>query len=259
MTTAPYRARFTDRTALVTGAGSGIGRTIARALAAEGANVVVVGRRREPLGETAASIEAAGGKALAVTADVVRAAEVEAAVAAAVEHFGSLDVAVNNAGVFRGGAPLADLAEEDWHTQLGVNVTGVFLALRAEIRQMRTQPSGGAIVNIASTFGAHARHPGAAAYAATKAAVSVLTRGAALDHIREGIRVNAVSPGAVNTPMSLQPGETEADRSARARTALPLGRVTTTEEVAAAVLHLASDDAASTVGTDLVVDSGATA
>jgi NAD(P)-dependent dehydrogenase (short-subunit alcohol dehydrogenase family) len=259
MTTAPHRARFTDRTALVTGAGSGIGRAIARAIAAEGANVVVVGRRREPLEETAESIEAAGGKALTVTADVARAADVEAAVAAAVEHFGSLDVAVNNAGVFRGGAPLADLAEEDWHTQLGVNVTGVFLALQAEIRQMRTQPSGGAIVNIASTFGAHTRHPGAAAYAATKAAVSVLTRGAALDHIREGIRINAVSPGAVNTPMSLQPGETDADRSARVRTALPLGRVTTTEEVAAAVLHLASDDAASTVGTDLVVDSGATA
>ncbi|WP_033306287.1 glucose 1-dehydrogenase [Streptomyces iakyrus] len=259
MTTAPHRARFTDRTALVTGAGSGIGRAIARALAAEGANVVVVGRRGEPLEETAESIEAAGGKALAVTADVARAADVEAAVAAAAEHFGSLDVAVNNAGVFRGGAPLADLAEEDWHTQLGVNVTGVFLALRAEIRQMRTQPSGGAIVNIASTFGAHTRHPGAAAYAATKAAVSVLTRGAALDHIREGIRINAVSPGAVDTPMSLQPGETDADRSARARSTLPLGRVTTTEEVAAAVLHLASDDAASTVGTDLVVDSGATA
>ncbi|MGI5370139.1 short-chain dehydrogenase [Streptomyces sp. A244] len=259
MTTAPHRARFTDRTALVTGAGSGIGRAIARALAAEGANVVVVGRRRELLEETAESIETAGGKALAVTADVARAADIEAAVAAAAEHFGSLDVAVNNAGVFRGGAPLADLAEEDWHTQLGVNVTGVFLALRAEIRQMRTQPSGGAIVNIASTFGAHARHPGAAAYAATKAAVSVLTRGAALDHIREGIRINAVSPGAVDTPMSLQPGETDADRSARARATLPLGRVTTTEEVAAAVLHLASDDAASTVGTDLVVDSGATA
>ncbi|MEU9568519.1 glucose 1-dehydrogenase [Streptomyces massasporeus] len=259
MTTAPHRARFTDRTALVTGAGSGIGRAIARALAAEGANVVVVGRRREPLEETAESIEAAGGKVLTVTADVVRAADVEAAVTAAVERFGSLDVAVNNAGVFRGGAPLADLSEEDWHTQLGINVTGVFLALQAEIRQMRTQPSGGAIVNIASTFGVHARHPGATAYAATKAAVSVLTRGAALDHIREGIRINAVSPGAVNTPMSLQPGETDADRSARARATLPLGRVTTTQEVAAAVLHLASDDAASTVGTDLVVDSGATA
>ncbi|WP_217239842.1 SDR family NAD(P)-dependent oxidoreductase [Streptomyces sp. AC555_RSS877] len=252
-------ARFTGRTALATGAGSGIGRAVALAFAAEGANLVVAGRRQEPLDETVTLIEAAGGKALAVTADVSRAADAQALVAAAVDHFGSLDVAVNNAGVFRGGAPLADLSEEDWHTQLDTNVTGVFLALRAEIRQMRTQPAGGAIVNIASVFGVHARHPGAAAYAASKAAVSVLTRGAALDHIRDGVRINAVSPGAVDTSMSLGPGETEADRTQRMREAVPLGRVSATEEVAAAVLHLASDAAASTVGTDLVVDSGATA
>ncbi|MFG2740699.1 SDR family NAD(P)-dependent oxidoreductase [Streptomyces chartreusis] len=258
-TTSHHRARFTDRTALVTGAGSGIGRTVALALAAEGANVVAVGRRREQLEDTVALIEASGGKALAVTADVSRAADVEAAVAAAVEFFGSLDVAVNNAGVFRGGAPLAELSEEDWRTQLDINVTGVFLALRAEIRQMRTQPTGGAIVNIASTFGVHTRNPGAAAYSASKAAVSVLTRGAALDHIRDGVRINAVSPGAVETPMSLRPGEDDVARAARARTTLPLGRISTTEEVAAAVLYLASDDATSVVGTDLVVDSGATA
>ncbi len=253
------RTRFTDRTALVTGAGSGIGRTVALALAAEGANVVVTGRRREALDETVTLIEEAGGKALAVTADVCAAADVRAAVDATVDRFGALDVAVNNAGVFRGGAPLADLSEEDWHTQLATNVTGVFLALQAEVRQMRTQPTGGAIVNIASTFGVHARHPGAAAYAATKAAVSVLTKGAALDHIRDGIRINAVSPGAVDTPMSLGPGEQDADRAERARATLPLGRVSTTREVAAAVLYLASDDASSVVGTDLVVDSGATA
>ncbi|WP_328871208.1 glucose 1-dehydrogenase [Streptomyces sp. NBC_00287] len=251
--------RFTDRTVLVTGAGSGIGRAVALAFAAEGARLVVAGRGRGPLDETVALIEHAGGKALAVTADVSDAADVRALVEAAVDHFGSLDVAVNNAGVFRGGAPLAELSEEDWHTQLGINVTGVFLALQAEIRQMRTQPSGGAIVNIASIFGVHARHPGAAAYAATKAAVSVLTRGAALDHIGDGVRINAVSPGAVDTTMSLGPGETEAERAERMRDAVPLGRVSATEEIAAAVLYLASDAAASVVGTDLVVDSGASA
>ncbi|GGZ19151.1 SDR family NAD(P)-dependent oxidoreductase [Streptomyces poonensis] len=253
------RHRFTGRTALVTGAGSGIGRAVALAFAAEGANVVVAGRRREPLDETVDLIERAGGKALAVTADVSAAADIQAAVDAAVEHFGSLDVAVNNAGVFRGGASLTDLPEEDWHTQLDINLTGAFLALRAQVRRMRTQPSGGAIVNIASNIGVHRRAPGIAAYAATKAAVSVLTRGAALDHIADGVRINAVSPGPVDTSMSLRPGETEAGRAERMRTDAPLGRVSTVEEVAAAVLYLASDDAASTVGTDLVVDGGATA
>ncbi|MEV0205330.1 glucose 1-dehydrogenase [Streptomyces sp. NPDC050788] len=252
-------SRFTGRTALVTGAGSGIGRAIALAFADEGARVVVAGRRREPLDETVRLIEDRGGKALAVTGDVSDAADAQALVDAAVEAFGTLDVAVNNAGVFRGGAPLADLSEADWHTQLDTNVTGVFLALRAQIRRMRTQPTGGAIVNIASTFGAHVRVPGAAAYAASKAAVSALTRAAALDHIAEGVRINAVSPGAVETPMSLRPGETEADREARAKATLPLGRVSTTHEIAAAVLYLASTDASSVVGTDLVVDSGATA
>ncbi|MBK6014990.1 SDR family NAD(P)-dependent oxidoreductase [Streptomyces sp. MBT53] len=251
--------RFSGRTALVTGAGSGIGRAIALAFAAEGAHVVIAGRRREPLDETVALIEAKGGKALAVSADVSQAADADALVRAAVDRYGSLDVAVNNAGVFRGGRPLADLAEEDWRTQLDINVTGVFLALRAEIAQMRAQPSGGAIVNVASVFGVHTSSPGAAAYAASKAAVAALSRGAAVDHIREGVRINVVSPGATDTPMSLRPGETETDRAERVRAALPLGRISATAEVAAAVLYLASDDAASVVGTDLVVDSGATA
>lgn len=251
-----HRARFADRTALVTGAGTGIGRAIALALAAEGARVVVAGRRREPLDETVRLIEDLGGKALAVAADVSRAGDAEALVRAAVETFGSLDVAVNNAGIFRGGRPLADLSAEDWQAQLDVNVTGVFLALRAEISRMRTQPKGGAIVNISSTFGPHTTSPGAAAYSATKAAVTALSRGAALDHIGDGVRVNVVSPGATETPMSLRPGETEDGRTERARSTLPLGRISATEEIAAAVLYLASDDAASTVGTDLVVDSG---
>ncbi|MGW2420304.1 SDR family NAD(P)-dependent oxidoreductase [Streptomyces sp. NPDC001709] len=250
------RNRFTGRTALVTGAGSGIGRAVALALAAEGAQVVVAGRRPEPLAQTVRLIEEQGGTALAVTADVSRADDAGALVRAAVDRFGSLDVAVNNAGVFRGGQPLADLPEDDWHAQLATNVTGVHLALQAQIRRMRTQPTGGAIVNISSTFGLHATSPGAAAYCATKAAVTALSRGAALDHIRDGVRINVVSPGATETSMSLRPGETEADRTDRAKATLPLGRISTTEEVAAAVLYLASDDAASVVGTDLVVDSG---
>ncbi|MFF3149246.1 SDR family NAD(P)-dependent oxidoreductase, partial [Streptomyces sp. NPDC057927] len=147
--------RFSGRTALVTGAGSGIGRTTALAFAAEGAQVVVAGRTAASLDETVALIEARGGKALAVTTDVSRSDEVHALVEAAVDRFGSLDVAVNNAAVFHGGTPLADLPEADWHAELDINVTGVFLALQAEIRQMRTQPSGGAIVNLASTIGLH--------------------------------------------------------------------------------------------------------
>ncbi|PZT69529.1 short-chain dehydrogenase [Streptomyces sp. SW4] len=251
--------RFTHRTALVTGAGSGIGRAVALAFAAEGANVVVAGRRREPLDETVALAEAAGGKALAVTADVSRAADVETLVATAVDRFGSLDVAVNNAGVLDGRGPVADVDEDAWRRLMDINVTGVFLALRAEVRQMRTQPRGGAIVNIASRIGLHSRLPGTTGYAVSKAAVSVLTRGAALDHIADGVRINAVSPGPTETAMSLKPGETEAERAERMRTEAPLGRVSTVDEVAAAVLYLASDDAASVVGADLVVDGGATA
>ncbi|MER6018636.1 SDR family NAD(P)-dependent oxidoreductase [Streptomyces anulatus] len=252
-------ARFTGKAVLVTGAGSGIGRAVALAFAAEGASVVAAGRTAASLDETVALIEKEGGSAVAVTADVTRSEDVRALVRRTVEHFGSLDVAVNNAGVFRGGAPVADLPEEDWRTLLDINVTGVFLALRAEIARMREQPTGGAIVNIASNLGAHSRIPGVAGYLTTKAAVSALTRAAALDHVADGIRINAVSPGATATTMSLLPGETEAGRAARMKDASPLGRVSSTAEVAAAVLYLASPDAASVVGSDLVIDGGASA
>ncbi|MFD9792159.1 SDR family NAD(P)-dependent oxidoreductase [Streptomyces sp. NPDC059070] len=254
-------ARFTGRTALVTGAGTGIGRAVALALAAEGASVAVAGRTAAPLDETVALIEAAGGTAAAFPADVSRAESVRELVAATVARFGSLDVAVNNAGVLRGrvGAPVAELAAEDWQAMVDINLTGVLLALQAEIAQMRTQPRGGAIVNISSNLGAHMRIPGGAGYLATKAAVSALTRAAALDHIQDGVRINAVSPGASATTMSLRAGESEAERAERMKEGSPLGRVSTTAEIAAAVLYLASDDAASAVGTDLVIDGGSAA
>lgn len=249
-------ARFTGKNVLVTGAGSGIGRNVALAFAAEGAAVVVAGRTAALLDETVELIEKEGGKAVAVTADVTRSEDVRAMVRRTVEEFGSLDVAVNNAGVFRGGGPVVDLAEEDWRSMLDINVTGVLLSLQAEVATMRDQPAGGAIVNISSNLGAHTRIPGVAGYLTTKAAVSALTRAAALDHIADGVRINAVSPGATATTMSLRPGEGDAERAARMKNESPLGRVSSTAEVAAAVLYLASPDAGSVVGTDLVIDGG---
>ena len=162
------------------------------------------------------------------------------------------------AGILRGTVPVGEVSEEDWDAVLRTNVTGVWLAMKHEIAHMK-ENGGGAIVNISSNLGAHLRSPNAAAYITSKAAVSALTRAAALDHIHQGIRINAVSPGASAAPMSLRPGETEADRAERVKSQNPLGRVAKAEEVAAAVLYLASPEAGAVVGTDLVIDSGASA
>ncbi len=249
--------KFQDKVVLVTGGGSGIGRAVALGFAQEGATVVVAARRREPLDQTVKLIEAAQGLATALTADVTRPAEVAGLVSEIVRRHGRLDIAVNNAGVFTMGQ-VADIDEADWSHTLDVNVTGVFLSMKHEIAAMR-EGGGGVIVNVASQIGAHKRIPGLGAYAASKAAVAALTRTAALEYIREGIRINAVSPGPHDTPMSMRPGETLSDRDDRMKAQLPIGRVGTLEEITAGVLWLASDGAGFAVGHDLVVDGGSTA
>ena len=250
--------RFAGSNVLITGGGTGIGRAIALAFAQEGATVDVAGRSAEPLVQTVKLITDGGGRATAITADVTRSGDVAALVADSVAAYGSLDVAVNNAGMLTAFGPAGDIDEDEWAALVAVNLTGTLLSMKHQIAHMRRN-GGGAIVNIASSLGAHKRLAGLGAYVATKAAVSALTRNAALDHVGDGIRINAVSPGPADTPMSSRPGESRADRDARIRDQLPAGRVASLGEIAAAVLYLASPEAGFIIGTDLLVDGGATA
>ncbi|KJS58794.1 SDR family NAD(P)-dependent oxidoreductase [Streptomyces rubellomurinus] len=250
--------RFADSSVLVTGGGSGIGRAIALAFAAEGARVAVAGRSAAPLAETVELIERAGGKAVALTGDVTDSRDAARLVRETVEQFGALDVAVNNAGVFAAPGPIADIDEAEWQRLFDTNVTGTLFAMKHQIGHMRAN-GGGAIVNVSSNLGVHRRMEGAGAYVTSKAAVTALTRSAARDHIADGVRINLVSPGPVATDMSTRAGESEAEKAERMKAEVPVGRAGAVAEIAAAVLYLASPEAGYTVGADLVLDGGVTA
>ncbi|MGW0802291.1 SDR family NAD(P)-dependent oxidoreductase [Nonomuraea sp. NPDC002799] len=250
--------RFAGKVALVTGATGVLGRAAALAYAREGAAVLAAGRDAARLAEVVKLIEEAGGQASAFAVDVTDSAQVAAMVEAAVTRHGGLHVALNAAGIFGRVAPLADYDEDIWDDVVAVNLKGVFLAMKHEIGHMRAH-GGGVIVNVSSNLGAHWRLAGAAAYAASKAGVSHLTRTAARDHIADGVRINSISPGPIDSPMATRPGETRAARDERMRSALPIGRVGAPEEIAAAALWLSSADSSFVVGEDHVIDGGATA
>ncbi len=253
------RERFRGKVALVTGAGSGIGLATARAFAREGAAVAVNDRTVEKTEGAAEQIRSAGGRALAVAGDVSRSDECERIVREAIAGLGGLDILINNAGTGASGTVLTT-DEETWDRLMAVNLKSVFLMSKAALTHMVPRHSG-VIVNAASIAGVRGI-PDRAAYTTTKFGVVGLTKAMALDHVKDGIRVNCVCPGTTETPWI---GERlqEAPDPAAAMAALvarqPMGRLGRPEEMAAAYLFLASDESAFTTGTALLVDGGFTA
>ena len=239
---------------LVTGGTSGIGRDTALLFAKAGAKVVVAGRRELQGEETVQLIRAAGGDGLFVKTDVSKASHVETLIQKVVERFGGLDIAFNNAGIEGVWAPIVRQSEEDWDRTIEINLKGVWLCLKYEIRQMLKQRAGGAIVNMASIIGLIGS-AGVAAYSASKHGVIGLTKTAALENAKNGIRINAVCPGFTETPM--------ADRVLRVPaihkyvlSCHPIGRLGRPMEIAEAVVWMCSDRASFMTGQSLVLDGG---
>jgi NAD(P)-dependent dehydrogenase (short-subunit alcohol dehydrogenase family) len=247
-------AELQGKVALVTGGTSGIGRDTAVLFAKAGARVVIAGRRESEGKETIELVRAAGGQGLFVKADVSKAAEVEALVQRTVEKFGRLDVAFNNAGIEGHWLPITEQSEEDWDRTIDINLKGVWLCLKYEIRQMLKQGGGGSSVNMASAAGLIGL-AGAATYCASKHGVMGLTKSAALETARSGIRVNVVCPAVIETPMAdrayADPGIHKFVLGLH-----PIGRFGRAEEISAAVLWMCSDLASFMTGQSLVLDGG---
>ena len=252
--------RLAEKRALITGGGTGIGRATAELFAREGARVMVSGRRRAELEETVRLVEKVGGVAALAQGDVSRPEDAERMVRDTVAALGGVDILVNNAGILVRNASVTSVSIEDWERVIKIDLTGVFLVSRFALFEMINGGRGGAIVNVSSVAGLLG-DPKFAPYNAAKGGVNLLTKNMALDYAGHGIRVNAVCPGRVATPMPmsrLKPGEDWDAVLAGWGKNIPLGRVGRPEDIAQSILFLASDEASWITGTTLVVDGGAT-
>jgi NAD(P)-dependent dehydrogenase (short-subunit alcohol dehydrogenase family) len=247
----PSADRVHGKVAFVTGAASGIGRATAVAFAAEGARVAIIDRTEDALRQTADAIRRAGGEALVIACDVSVPEQVEAAVARTVAAFGRLDIAFNNAGVENKATPLADIELDEWDRILDINLRGTFVCMKHEIAQMLKQ-GGGVVVNTSSGAGVRGV-AGGSAYAASKHAIIGMTKSAALDYAKSNVRVNAVLPGNIETPMMdrFTGGDIQ-----KAIDLEPVGRLGRPEEIAEAVLWMSSDLGGFVTGSSIVVDGG---
>lgn len=246
--------RFENKAALVTGGGSGIGRATAAAFAREGAKVVVADVVEDIGNETVQIIKQAGGEAFFVKTDVTQPIEVEAMVKKAVDTYGRLDCAFNNAGIGGEIASIDKSSEEIWDRVIAINLKGVWLCMKYEVPYMLNQ-GGGAIVNTASVAGLIG-FPAQSAYVASKHGVVGLTKSAALDYARSGIRVNAICPGVIRTPMIGRRLDAKPQREAWYVAMEPIGRLGEPEEIAEAVVWLCSDAASFVTGHPMAVDGG---
>jgi NAD(P)-dependent dehydrogenase (short-subunit alcohol dehydrogenase family) len=244
---------MSGKVALVTGASRGIGAAIAATLADAGAHVVLAARDKDALSLLAQTLTSSGGQATAMPVDVTDEDSVKNLLAGISERFGRLDAAVNNAaGGGRSPAPLSDWASEDFDSAIAVNLRGVFLCMKYEIQHMLATGTGTAIVNMSSTAGEQGV-AGLSGYTASKFGVAGLTRVAALDYAAHGIRINAIAPGPILTDRLAEAGQAAQDRVAAT---VPLGRIGTPGDVAAAALWLCSDQSSFVTGTVLYVDGG---